>query len=198
MISIIVPIYNKEGCLQTLIESVLAQSYKDYELLLIDDGSNDSSYEICLAYSEQNKQIRAFRKENGGVSSARNYGIKRSRGEYLYFVDADDKLLDGCLETLMTCYSNKTIDLVLAGYVRHRPNGEVTRNSDAEGSWIMDKNELMHALLEGTFLGGICAVYIYLFKSSIVFENKLYFDENIHYSEDLLFISEYLAVIGGG
>ena len=92
MVSVIVPVYNVERHLPACIESVLGQTYSDWELLLVDDGSTDRSGKICDEYAEQNNRIRVFHKENGGVSSARNMGLDNAKGEFIAFLDADDYL----------------------------------------------------------------------------------------------------------
>ena len=96
-ISIIVPVYNVELFLPRCIDSILNQSFADFELLLIDDGSKDKSGAICDEYAEKDKRIKVFHKVNGGVSSARNLGLEKSKGEYITFVDADDYLLPGTI-----------------------------------------------------------------------------------------------------
>ena len=90
LISIIVPVYNIEEYLPRCIESVLGQSYKNLELILVDDGSKDNSGKICDMYQEKDTRVRVIHKENGGSSSARNAGIKAAKGMYLGFVDSDD------------------------------------------------------------------------------------------------------------
>ena len=92
MISVIMPVYNVEDYVAEAIESVRQQSYGEWELLLIDDGSTDESSKICKAYAEKEEKIRYIRKENGGVSSARNRGLPEAAGEWIYFMDADDWL----------------------------------------------------------------------------------------------------------
>lgn len=89
-ISVIVPVYKVEKYLRACIDSILAQTFTDFELILIDDGSPDNCGAICDEYAEKDARIRVFHKENGGVSSARNLGIERSRGEWIAFVDSDD------------------------------------------------------------------------------------------------------------
>ena len=99
-ISVIVPVYNTEQYLRRCIDSVLAQTYKDFELLLIDDGSKDSSGAICDEYAAQDARVRVFHKENGGVSSARNVGLDNAQGEWITFIDSDDYFLSKGLEIL--------------------------------------------------------------------------------------------------
>lgn len=96
MISVIIPLYNKEECICKTVDSVIAQTYPDWECIVVDDGSTDNSCSLVEQYSDG--RIRLLRKQNGGPSSARNYGINHSRGEWIIFLDADDYLLPKALE----------------------------------------------------------------------------------------------------
>jgi len=91
-ISIIIPVYNSEKYLKECIDSILSQTFLDFELVLVNDGSTDSSGKICDEYALKDSRVRVFHKENGGVSAARNTGIKAAKGKYVTFVDADDKV----------------------------------------------------------------------------------------------------------
>ena len=91
-ISVIIPIYNKSATLKKCIDSILNQEYQNLELILVDDGSSDDSFDICIGYAEKDSRVKVFKKENGGVSSARNFGLKVASGEFVQFVDADDFL----------------------------------------------------------------------------------------------------------
>ena len=88
--SVILPIYNVEKYLAECIESVLSQSFKDYELILVDDGSKDGSGRICDEYAQKDSRIKVLHKENGGLSDARNYGTERASGDYIVYIDSDD------------------------------------------------------------------------------------------------------------
>ena len=103
MISVIVPVYNTEPYLRRCVDSILSQTFTDFELLLIDDGSTDRSDAICDEYAVKDERVRVFHKENGGVSSARNLGLDEAKGEWITFVDSDDELLKNALDIL---YSN--------------------------------------------------------------------------------------------
>ena len=116
LISIIVPVYNTEIYLRQCIESILNQSYRNIELLLINDGSSDSSAEICREYLNKDKRCYYFEKENGGLSDARNYGIERSTGDYITFIDSDDFLMDYALEKLHATALLGEADLVVGGF----------------------------------------------------------------------------------
>lgn len=113
LVSVIVPVYKVEKYLAECIESVLAQTFKDFELILVDDGSPDNSGKICDDYAARDSRIRVFHKENGGVSSARNLGLDKARGEWITFVDSDDKLFPNALEALIKIgKKDNSIDLV--------------------------------------------------------------------------------------
>ena len=112
LISVIVPVYNTEQYLRRCIDSVLAQTYQDFELLLIDDGSKDSSGAICDEYAVKDTRVKVFHKENGGVSSARRMGVAHSSGEYVYFVDSDDSILPDALQEMLKCVQSD-VDIVV-------------------------------------------------------------------------------------
>ena len=116
-ISVIVPVYNTEMYLRECIESVLFQTFSDFELLLINDGSTDSSGNICDEYAEKDSRVRVFHKENGGVTSARKLGILKSRGEYIFLLDADDYIYKNSLANLFT-NMKEDYDLVISNCVK--------------------------------------------------------------------------------
>ena len=116
VISIIVPVYNTEQYLRRCIDSVLAQTYQDFELLLIDDGSKDSSGAICDEYAAQDTRVRVFHKANGGVSSARNVGLDHARGEWITFVDSDDEVKPNWLD-LFCMQISYGVELVSQGLI---------------------------------------------------------------------------------
>lgn len=101
-VSIIVPIYNKEKYLEKCLDSILGQTYRDLEIILVDDGSTDNSLAICQRYAEKDLRIKIYHKSNGGVSSARNLGLEKSTGKYISFVDPDDFIHSEFIEQLET------------------------------------------------------------------------------------------------
>ncbi len=112
LISVIVPVFNSENYLKNCIESVLNQTLSNWELLLINDGSTDSSLDICNEYSRKNSRIKVASKIQGGVSSARNFGIDISNGQYIMFLDSDDTLVDNCLEILYNEMKRSNCDII--------------------------------------------------------------------------------------
>lgn len=133
-ISIVVPVYNVENYLDECIKSILDQSYRNFELVLIDDGSFDSSGNICDFYSEQDSRINVIHKENGGLSDARNTGIERSKGEFITFIDSDDVISKKYLEVLAGAIQKGEGDIV---------QGEMTQNEFELGkSYLNDSIEM--------------------------------------------------------
>ena len=124
-ISIIVPVYNAEQYLRRCIDSILNQSFTDFELILIDDGSKDKSSDICDEYAAKDSRVRIFHKENGGVSSARNVGLDNSCGEWVAFVDADDEIEDGYLN-IRKSFENS--DVIQKPYIIVNNNNETKIN----------------------------------------------------------------------
>lgn len=136
-ISVIVPVYKVEKYLPKCIESILQQTFTDFELLLIDDGSPDSSGKICDEYAAKDSRIRVFHKENGGVSSARNLGLDNAKGEWISFIDADDWISNDFLS-----FDYKEADVIQKSYQMIRQSGEVIETYHLQSSIINDKKVL--------------------------------------------------------
>lgn len=181
-ISIIVPVYNAEKYLHKCIDSILAQSYSNFELLLIDDGSKDHSHEICIDFSKKDERIKVLNKSNGGVSSARNLGLDNANGDWLTFVDADDTLSRDFLAHLVTgideCVSLvvSNCDVILKGKVYQ---SHVTlENTTVSG------NQMLIRLLKGDNVRN--EVWAKLFRCSFIGNER--FSNEIMIGEDLLFL----------
>lgn len=182
-VSVIVPAYKAEKYLHRCIDSILAQTFADWELLLIDDGSPDRCGEICDEYAERDSRIRVFHKENGGVSSARNLGLDNVRGEYVTFVDADDCLYNDALKIFVGFAEKSNLDLVQCCYNRKFISGQYT----GEKTNVMPPADFVKSKkLQVCVWGG-------MIKSSIIKENNIRFDENVRLGEDQIFIYECLA-----
>lgn len=123
-ISIVVPVFNAEKYLRACIESVLAQTFGNFELILVDDGSTDRSREICEKFAEQDSRLRIFSRKNAGASAARKFGVEKARAEWICFVDADDELLPDALATLVSAREkfDDEIDLIEGGHFRFWEN----------------------------------------------------------------------------
>ena len=186
-ISIIVPIYNAEKTLHKCVDSILNQSYKDWELLLINDGSTDNSALICDEYAQQDKRIKVFHKPNRGVSSARNVGLDNAVGEWITFIDSDDWVENNYLENL---YQNDENDIVASYFI-----GEGWK----EWVSVPCKDYVYNEKQMKDFLTGCLLDFIFpfgkLFRYSIIMHYKLRFDESISYGEDTLFIYQFLQYV---
>ena len=117
-ISIIIPVYNVENYLRSCLDSVLSQTYKDFEVLMVNDGSTDGSGAICQDFAERDSRFHYFEKENGGLSDARNYGLDRAKGHYITFLDSDDFLFEDYLENLYHASRLSDSDITIGGYCR--------------------------------------------------------------------------------
>ena len=117
LISVVVPIYNVEKYLRLCLDSLLMQTYTNFEVLMINDGSPDDSANICKEYLAKDRRFQYFEKENGGLSDARNYGIEHSKGEYITFVDSDDWLKETLLEDLYEAITRTGADIALSTYI---------------------------------------------------------------------------------
>lgn len=194
LISVIIPVYNTQRYLSRCLDSILSQSFTDFELLLIDDGSTDDSGLISDAYAKKDSRIRVFHKENGGVSSARNLGLQEAKGEWVCFVDSDDELLPEGLQTMVGGVSEE-VDLVMAGY--YELEGETLQKDTTSfgGNGIIDRNKallMMYPSVDFPYLGYPVGK---LFKRNLVLDNRVSFDEHIRIKEDTLFVVEYLCGI---
>lgn len=191
-ISVIVPVYNKEIYIGQCIESILNQSFVDFELILVDDGSTDGSGEICNEYSKVDSRVKVFHKMNGGVSSARNMGLNNAKGEWVAFVDSDDYIKIDYLKGLFD-YAAPDVDLVMSFpevYLKDR-------------SWKIDwydsgvvENDTFYKLFSQYDIQEHTSPWAKLYKLSIIDSMSLRFDDSMHFGEDAVFLYEYLTYAG--
>lgn len=191
LVSIIVPVYKTKAYLERCVKSVLNQTYTDWELLLVDDGSPDESGELCDILAQHNTQIKVFHKKNGGVSSARNLGIKESKGTWIIFLDSDDFFNDtNYLKTLVT--DSKNTDLVISGFSYYsETNGYKPKGITNKTTYYSDqtyKDYISQCLNRFDFL----VVWAKLFRKQIIQDNHILFNENMIVTEDALFLHQYL------
>lgn len=180
-ISVIVPVYNVEKYLSRCIDSILAQTFTDFELLLIDDGSTDNSGRICDGYAGKDNRIRVFHKENGGVSSARNLGLDNAKGEYIAFIDADDWIEIEYLNLLYSTLREQNADIVACDYIIERKHSSLYINQDYRCDIVCIIKKLLNNDLKG---------YLWnrLFTKKLFINNNIHFPEGIGMWEDLLII----------
>lgn len=132
LVSIVVPVYNVETFIRRCIDSVLAQTYIHWELILVDDGSPDQCGEICDEYARQDSRIQVVHQKNQGLSGARNTGMKQAKGKYLYFLDSDDYIAANAMEIMVNTAEEGSYDIVMAGHCKVEPNGNQPVQS---GTW---------------------------------------------------------------
>lgn len=186
-LSIIVPIYNASKVLERCLSSILNQTFSDWELLLIDDGSTDESGHLCEEFSLRDKRIRTIHKINGGVSTARNTGLEICNGDYITFIDADDYIESNYFEEMM---SEKISDLVICGFKIANLNTFIPTQSIKN---VPINAELVTELVENPYY--LDSPWCKIFKKSIIKENKIKFDPRLKLSEDTLFSYSYLSHI---
>lgn len=191
MISIIVPVYNAELTIQRCIDSICTQTFSDYELILINDGSCDSSGDICDKYAESDSRIVVIHKENEGVSSARNAGLKYARGEWVTFVDADDEVAPCYLDNLISNGADG-VDLVISYSTIVDQNGQIVTIENYPSETV--SNDTFSVMFEKYDMNWHTAPWSKLFRRSLIADNNLRFCEQMHIGEDALFLYSYFLV----
>ncbi|MBB5333544.1 glycosyltransferase family 2 protein [Chryseobacterium koreense] len=197
--SVIVPVYNVEQYLQQCIDSIVNQTFSDLEILLVDDGSTDGSLSICEGYAARDSRIRVIHQQNGGVSSARNTGIKQATGDYITFVDADDWLdKDMYLQMQKAVNIHPGVEVVMCDFINVQNNIEVKVSSHLpEGLYF--KNDIIQdiypTLLVTEDFGRlpIVSACTCLFNRTFLLNERIRFDVSLRYSEDYLFMAEVMV-----
>ena len=182
-ISIIVPVYNVDQYLENCIESILNQTFKDYELILIDDGSTDKSGEICDKYEKKDNRIKVIHKYNGGLSSARNAGLDLACGKYIGFVDSDDSIHPRMYETLYSLIKKYKADISCCNYKKiYNWNDCRTEKQCIEEVKVMDNIQAIRSLLDSDIGVQLVIAWNKLYKRNL-FTNIRYDVGRIHEDE---------------
>ncbi len=187
LISVIVPVYNVGAFLLPCLDSLKAQTYKNLEILLVDDGSTDGSAKTCDTYAETDHRFKVFHKENGGVCSARNLGLDIAQGEYIAFVDADDRVLPNYFEVLYRDLTEQGADAAFCDYIAVDEKGTeipLNRVRFQEKTRIANLDTLM---AYGNEFKNVCCC---LFSSSRLQGHRF---SNLRFGEDTLFIFDWLC-----
>lgn len=189
LISIILPVYNAERTISSTIESMLSQTYKNFELIIINDGSSDSSDNICQKFQKADKRIKYIYRVNKGVSKTRNEGISLSKGKYLMFIDADDKYKNNMLKTMLE--KVQKCDMAICCYERvNEKNRKITNVDFSKRSFNSNEFGTMIEILQHKKLFN--QVWNKIFIKNKILDNNLKFNENISLGEDLEFVLDYL------
>lgn len=190
-VSIIVPVYNAEKTIGRCVDSILSQQYTDFELLLVDDGSTDSSGAICDSYTLADSRVQVIHKENTGVSDTRNIGISRAAGVYLQFLDSDDWITPDATKLLVETARDHDCDLVISDF--YRVVGErVSRKGDIDEDRVLTREEYAAHMMEqpADFYYGV--LWNKLYRRDIVESHRLRMDPELSWCEDFMFNLEYI------
>ena len=198
-ISVIVPVYNAEKYIKRAVDSLLDQTTREIEIILVDDGSTDGSSEICDEYSKMSN-IKVVHKDNGGLSTARNAGLLQAEGRYVSFLDADDFMDSKAYETIIKCLKETNADILDFGWRYISETGEKTENLNGnEKNVLFDQNYIKNIILppllnlkkdEEHFIFDFSCMKI--FKKEILDQHDIKFDEKRRTWEDRIFIVEFL------
>lgn len=192
-ISIIIPIYNTEQYLKECLDSVIAQEFKYWECILIDDGSSDNSGYICDLYVKQDNRFKVYHTINSGVSAARNLGISNASGKYIAFIDSDDTVDKEYLSELYMAMIDTKVELIVCGMKLIRPSG--TEINGTIENLITIGNEGANHFVELNRKSLLYGPVVKLYRSDIIKDNKIKFPSGIQYGEDLIFNLEYLNYV---
>lgn len=192
-ISVIIPIYNGGKFITKCIESILNQSFSDFEIILVDDGSNDNSVSIIKRYAANHNNIKAVFQKNGGVSSARNAGIKVATGKYVAFIDADDQVKEEYLKQL---HNHAEVDYIVSGIINRYTNLDGYKHTEDVYSILHENrgrtlSELPRDFFVNGFIHSCCGK---LYRLEIIKRNNVKFPK-VRLSEDSFFNIEYLKYI---
>ena len=180
-VSIIIPVYNVENYIRSCLDSIVNQTYKNIEVILVDDGSNDLSGKICDEYAQKDTRFKVYHNTNHGVSYSRNYGIDISTGEYIIFIDSDDIISLQYIEEMMKVIVENEVDLVVCNVIDiFLPRGKRKGRHIGilSGNFRIDYVNLINLLR---------VPVAKMYKATIIHKNRIYFPDNIAYNEDQLF-----------
>ena len=188
-VSIVMPTYNVAPYLSAAIESVLAQTYTNWELLVVDDGSTDNSNEVARKYASIEPRISVLHKENGGLSDARNFGLERATGDFVHFFDSDDIIMPDFYSTMIDALVERNYDFVICGYYRdsEQKNGTVI-NSDIKCKNLSTPFEYDNNTLP-LFMHCFNYAWTKLFRRSFLLSNNLRYQKGLSIIEDKEFMS---------
>ena len=199
LVSVIIPVYNSEKYLERTLDSVLSQTYKDIEIIVVDDGSTDNSGKIIAKYQKKDPRIISVRQKNGGQASARNAGIRLAKGRFLTFLDGDDAYDKDFILKLLNGFDDGDIDLTVSGMLYCRVKEKTKKpvyvkkiRNQLPGENI--KTYLVYLL---SVDGAMYAVINKMFRTELIKKSKLQFSEGLYFGEDTRFVMDYLEVMTG-
>lgn len=194
LITIIVPMYNSAKTLSAVINSILQQSYKNIELLLIDDGSQDDTLKLAKQYAETDKRIKVFAIDHGGASAARNYGLKHMSGKYFSFVDSDDVISKEYISTLYHDLRRHQVDISICNcHIEKYKSGKIKRIPTACSLKKSKKGNIFEDFIKLDVLAyfSVCKLY----KTELIRKYNIHFDNSLEIAEDQFFNRQYYKYI---
>lgn len=195
LVSVVMPVYNVEKYVEKAINSVLNQTYSNFELILINDGSEDNSLEICKRFAREDSRISIIDKINGGVSKARNDGIEKASGKYVMFIDSDDIIEKNMLQNMVSSAEGKSSDLVICGlFVDTFKNQELidSYTISEKQNIILGKYNVRKYFIKMIQNSNIYTLWNKLYKLEIIKLHKLSFNCSLDFGEDLVFNFDYI------
>lgn len=191
LVSIIVPVYNRGETVARCLDSILEQTWRQIEVILINDGSTDDTWSVLQRYGEQDERIVLINKPNSGVSDSRNFGMESAHGEYIQFVDSDDWIPENATEEYVRAIEDSGSDLVIADYYRIRGK-QIHQSGDIREAGTYTRTRFAEFMMEnaGDFYYGV--VWNKLFRRRLIEDHRLSFDDKLAWCEDFLFNLEYL------
>lgn len=181
-VSVIIPAYNSSDYISSILKDILNQTYDKFEVIVVDDGSNDKTSKVVNEFCLMDKKIKYFYKDNGGASSARNFGIEHANGQYITFIDSDDHVLNDYLESMLSIVIKENYD-----FVSFLISSNYQKTIKKSPLMLMNNKDILESFFAGVFGIGPTSK---LFKKDLI--KELRFDENITINEDKLFVFEYL------
>ena len=191
MITVVLSVYNTGEYLQKAMDAMLSQTYKDYEVIIVDDGSTDGSSEICDAQGEGRDNVSVYHKLNGGLSSARNFGIEHAKGDFIIFPDPDDWVDECYLEGLLSIREKHNADLSICGHYFFEQGVDHLWNEGAKEEVFDTKEALEHLMMPKSFCG---YAWNKLYSMDVIRENGLRFDTELGMAQDLHFAFRYISL----
>lgn len=191
LVTLIVPIYNAAAYLENCLDTIKAQSYREFEALLVNDGSTDASFDICRSYVQSDSRFRLIDKPNSGVSDSRNRALDQACGKYLQFLDSDDWLTPNAIETLVHAAESTGADLVLSHF--YRVVGErMAQRGHIKARQVLTRQEFAEEMMKAPANYYYGVLWNKLYRRSIVEAHRLRFPSDINWCEDFLFNLNYI------
>ncbi len=190
-VSVIIPVYNASKTLRRCVDSILKQDFRDFEVILVDDGSRDDSVRIAAEYEISDRRVRSVTKENGGVSSARNLGLEMATGEWVEFIDSDDWLPMDAIKLLVREMEQQKADMVIGDFYRVY-EGKISRRGSIDNGSVITRDEYAEAMMKSPADLYYGVLWNKLYRRDLIEKYHVRLDEKVSYGEDMIFNLEYL------